>query len=138
MKDDSNNRIKPSGDYEIPDYKEMSFAKGEKILKEDDKDFGAYRILSGKVEVTKKCDDNDVSLAELEEGDIFGEMSLIDGQPHSATVTAVTDVECLFIDKVAFENEVEESSPIVREMIKALSQRLRGADSRICSRIKEE
>ncbi len=127
--------MKESGDFEMQALIEKFFDAGEVILKEGETGLMAYKIITGKVDVVKECDGNTVSLATLGEGSVFGEMSLIDENPHSATVTALTDVECICITKEAFNNEIEESSPIIQEIVKAFSQRLRGADDRICSNV---
>ncbi|MFC1563609.1 Crp/Fnr family transcriptional regulator [candidate division KSB1 bacterium] len=130
--------MKESGDYALPNLLEETFAAGNVIIKEGEMGVMAYKIVSGKVEVKKLCDDHEVILATLGEGAIFGEMSFIDDRPHSATVKALTDVECICITKESFEYELAESSPIIREVVKAFSQRLRGADDRICSNIENE
>ncbi|MCP4725093.1 MAG: cyclic nucleotide-binding domain-containing protein [bacterium] len=130
--------MKESGDFEMQALMEESFDAGDVIIREGEMGVMAYKIISGKVDVKKKCDDNIVTLATLEEGSVFGEMSLIDEKPHSATVTALTDVECICITRAAFENEISESSPIIKEIVKAFSHRLRGADDRICSNLNNE
>ena len=62
-------------------------------------------------------------------------MTLIDNKPHSATVTAVTDVECILTDKSTFENELAVSSPVIKDILEDFGERLRGADNRISSQV---
>jgi CRP/FNR family transcriptional regulator, cyclic AMP receptor protein len=64
---------------------------GEVIVQENDLGETAYLIGQGRVEVTKELDGRNVHLAYLDVGEIFGEMSMIDEKPRSATVTAVTE-----------------------------------------------
>lgn len=122
-------------DQEIPNLIERTFAPGEVILQEGESGSLAYKIISGKVEVTKKSGDSSVSLAILENNEIFGEISLIDDKPHSATVTAIDEVECICFPKEAFENELNGSSPIIQDIVRAFAGRLRGADERICATV---
>ena len=61
----------------------------------------------------------------LRPGDFFGEMSLIDGEPRSADVTAATPMRLLAIGYREFWQLLDESLPIVRKIMRALCQRLR-------------
>jgi CRP-like cAMP-binding protein len=65
-------------------------------------------IKAGEVKVTKKDPEGtEQVLALLKEGDIFGEMSFLDGRPHSASITAVHSSKILKIEKTDFDNFVE-------------------------------
>ena len=68
--------------------KTLFFKEGEVVLKEGELSFDAYIIESGVARVTKGK--LDFVLADLEEGEIFGEMGWLDRSPRSATVTAKT------------------------------------------------
>jgi len=68
--------------------KTLFFKEGEVVLKEGELSFEAYIIESGVARVTKGV--LDFVLADLEEGEIFGEMGWLDRSPRSATVTAKT------------------------------------------------
>ena len=107
------------------------FYKGEVIISEGERNRGAFRILEGKVEVSLKGSNVVTSLAILEEGEIFGEMSLIDNQPYSATVTALSDVECIILDPKAYQTEIENSGPILKELISFFAHRIRVASKKI-------
>jgi len=64
------------------------------------------------------------TLAILEAGDIVGEMSLMDGEPRSATVTALTDVRALVASRLDFHEFVEEPAGW-RTLARAMSGRIR-------------
>ena len=64
----------------------------------------------------------------LHPGDFFGEMSLIDGEPRSANVTAATPMRLLAIGYREFWQLLDESLPIVRKIMRTLCQRLRRAE----------
>ena len=64
----------------------------------------------------------------LRPGDFFGEMSLIDGEPRSADVTAATPMRLLAIGYREFWQMLDESLPIVRKIMRTLCQRIRRAE----------
>jgi CRP-like cAMP-binding protein len=78
---------------------------------------GAARILVGTREVEK-----------LEPGAIVGEMALIDKEPRSATVEAVSNCEFVCIDERRFKFLVEETPGFALGVMSTLAQRLRSAD----------
>ena len=61
----------------------------------------------------------------LRPGDFFGEMSLLDGEPRSATVTAMTDLRLLVIDRPQFWKLLNETPDLVRRILVVLSRRVR-------------
>lgn len=76
------------------------FKKGEVVISEGDKSDSLFMIKSGQVEVsTEQGDRGSVALAELKEGDFFGEVAVITGKPRTATVTALSDVELMELSK---------------------------------------
>ncbi len=66
--------------------------------------------------------------AHIGPGDFFGEMSLIDGDPRSATVKAATPMRLLVLGYREFWQLLDESLPMVRKTMRALSRRLRQAE----------
>lgn len=75
----------------------VAYRAGEQIVVEGSPTDGMYVILSGSAEITHGSGEQPVLLATLEEGDFFGELSLVDTEPRSATVTAKSDCELLMI-----------------------------------------
>jgi CRP-like cAMP-binding protein len=61
----------------------------------------------------------------LTPGDFFGEMSLLDGEPRSATVTAITDLRMLVVDRAHFWRLLNETPDLVRRILVVLSRRIR-------------
>jgi len=61
----------------------------------------------------------------LHPGDFFGEMSLLDGEPRSATVTAMTELRLLVVDRLHFWRLLNETPDLVRRMLTVLSRRVR-------------
>jgi CRP-like cAMP-binding protein len=61
----------------------------------------------------------------LSPGDFFGEMSLLDGEPRSATITAVTALRLLVVDRLHFWRLLHETPDLVRSILGVLSRRVR-------------
>ena len=95
------------------------------MVKQGDRDSGLQVVLEGGAEVFV----NDVARASLAEGDYFGEMSLIDGAPRSATVTAGADgAKTLTISPLTF-NEILDAYPEVsRGLLTHLVTRIRSLE----------
>lgn len=88
-----------------------------------------YILLEGDVKVTKMMNaDEDRLLKYLGPGDFFGEMALIHEAPRAATITAITDVSVLAIDKEGFDRALNTSPSIARAMVREVSRRLREND----------
>jgi CRP-like cAMP-binding protein/membrane protease YdiL (CAAX protease family) len=80
--------------------REQRFAPGEIILREGHNDPVVYVLIEGAAEVTKNTSIGGVQMriAALSRGDVLGELKIVDPQPSSATVTAVTQVTALAMD----------------------------------------
>ena len=63
--------------------------------------------------------------SELRPGDFFGEMSLGDGEPRSATVVATTDLRLLIVDRAHFWRLLDETPDLTRRVLTILSRRVR-------------
>ena len=79
-----------------------SFEPGEIVIQEGTKGTSAFIILSGAVEVLKRSGDKDIVVATLGEGQVFGEMGLIEDRPRSATVKAMTELRLQVISREGF------------------------------------
>ena len=107
------------------------YEAGEVIIRENDVGETAYVIAQGKVEVSKQLDGQKVHLAYLGAGETFGEMSMIDEKPRSATVTAVTETLVSEIRRDDFFNSFQTEPKVALELLKVPFDRLREADARI-------
>src|SRR5262245_4783998 len=80
-----------------------------------------FVIIDGKVAVQTQIGTGDP----LQPGDFFGEMSLLDGEPRSATITATTDVRLLVVERSHFWRLLDETPEITRRVLTVLSRRVR-------------
>jgi CPA1 family monovalent cation:H+ antiporter len=85
-----------------------------------------FVIIEGFAEVEK----DGTVLGRLGPGDVIGELSLIDGQPRSANVRAVTELKVLELAQDDFRSLIDSSPKFVQSLMKALSLRIRDMDSR--------
>ncbi len=102
------------------------FADGQVIFHQGDASGDMYVIRDGAVTVSRTEDGTETVLATLKAGDFFGEMSLFDGKPRSATVKAAGDV---IVESVSKEQLAEQvNDPVVWGMLVRLSGRIRAVD----------
>ena len=93
-----------------------------------------FFVLEGSVKVTRLSKDGrEVILAMLNEGDFFGEMSLLDGESRSANVIALEKTEVLTLDRRDFLDVVNDYPQIAVMLLKELAGRLRKSDRQIAS-----
>ncbi len=107
------------------------YEAGEVIIRENEVGETAYVIAQGKVEVSKQLNGQKVHLSYLGVGEIFGEMSMIDEKPRSATVTAVTETLVSEIRREDFFISFQREPKAALELLKVPFDRLRKADARI-------
>lgn len=100
---------------------ECSFEAGSTIFKQGDEGDALYIIVSGQVRVHI----GEKQIAVLHERECFGEMAILDDQPRSASVSAITPVTCLTIRREDFFFLLEDHFEIVRAIIRVLTERLR-------------
>jgi len=104
--------------------REVRYQAGATIVEEGEPGDVLFIITHGTVQVRRQ----DTVVAEMTVNDFFGEISLIDGEPRSATVTAINDVVLLTLNASDFRSLL--SSPYVaRAALKSLASRLREAHS---------
>jgi CRP/FNR family transcriptional regulator, cyclic AMP receptor protein len=103
----------------------VAFKAGDTIISEGDEGDTAFFIVSGAVGVVVGRGANARTVGRLETGEVFGEMSLIEPGPRSATVTAACDTECLAASYQDFIAAIEENPERAVGFMKTLVRRLR-------------
>ena len=104
------------------------------VLEGDDSVQALYLIATGSVQVYMTgIDGRETILSFLERGDFFGEMSLIDGEPRSASVRTVTDAKLLVIHRESFLSLLRKTPEIAMSLMSELCKRLRKANRQIGS-----
>ena len=104
------------------------------IVSREEPGTALFLLVAGKVKVVLYGPSGrEVILSMLKDGDFFGEMSLLDGQPRSASVVAIADSEVLILDRGDFVRFVENRPSVGLSMLAEMSRRLREADAKIGS-----
>ncbi|MBN1627069.1 MAG: cyclic nucleotide-binding domain-containing protein [Deltaproteobacteria bacterium] len=98
----------------IPHVKISRFPAGATIFSQGDIASELYFIVKGVVQVIRVSDSDTKIIAELRDGDIFGEIALISDMPRTATIRALTDITVCTIHKIEFEHLIKQS-PAIRE-----------------------
>lgn len=102
------------------------------IFKEGDEGHDAYIVLSGSVDiVTKNNDGKYTKLRELGEGELFGEMSLLNNSKRSAHALTKEGCELLVISQSLLEDKLKESDPFIRYWIEFLVERILDISKRV-------
>lgn len=108
------------------------FKRGEIIVEQGKKTNALFILLNGRARViTADSRGREVILATLHPGDHIGEMSLIDNEPHSATVRAEVQTDVLMLGRLEFARCLPENSSMAYAIMRGLVQRLRQADRKI-------
>lgn len=108
------------------------YRRGDVIMEQGQKSDFLAILLTGRARVlTSDERGREVFLATLHPGDHLGEMSLIDNQPHSATVRADIQTDVLLLGRAEFARCLPENNAMAYAIMKGLVQRLRQADRKI-------
>ncbi|MDP2340374.1 MAG: mechanosensitive ion channel family protein [Deltaproteobacteria bacterium] len=99
------------------------FTKGEVITRQGAEAHWLYLVVRGEVAVRIAVDGADKEVATMGPGEVFGEMSLLTGEPRAASVYALTDVECWRLDQEAFRQVIQERPEIAVPMATLLAER---------------
>ena len=106
---------------------ELSFPAKHSIFTQGQEGRSLYIVVKGRVRV--HIGDRDV--AQLSEGTTFGEMSLFDAEPRSASVTTIEPSECLMLTQQQLYDAIEETPGIAINIIRMLSRRTRELNQKI-------
>jgi CRP/FNR family cyclic AMP-dependent transcriptional regulator len=105
---------------------ELDVTAGDELVTEGRIGREFFLILSGDAVVRR----DGKQLAELGAGQWFGELSLIDHKPRSATVVAVTDMKLLVLAPAEFAGLLETVPSMAAKLLRTMAHRLREADER--------
>ena len=110
----------------VSESREVKHHPGHHIADEGLGALAFHLILDGEAKVSR----GGSTLRTLGPGEYFGEISIIDGKPRSATVEAAGDLTTLAIPYQSFQNLLDEDPAFARSLLNTLCARLRDAESR--------
>src|SRR3989304_3553806 len=114
-----------------------TYQDGEAIIRQGEPGDRMYVIQSGCAAVIAQIGGKEIHIANLNVGDIFGEMALFDKEVRSATVRAVGEARLLSIDRQGFLRRVNEDPSLAYRILQQMSARLRKMNTEI-SQLKRE
>jgi CRP/FNR family cyclic AMP-dependent transcriptional regulator len=107
-----------------------------RLFRQGDKGDAMYLIESGRVRISiRDEEDHELTLAELAQGDFFGEMAIIDGRQRSADAQVIEDARLAILSREAFLSFVRNNPDVALKMLSALTDRLRRTDELLRSRV---
>lgn len=113
---------------------ERRFASGTFILREGDEDAFIYVLIEGVAQIVKSTSIGEqMHMAELRSGDVLGELKIVDPQPSSASIVAVTEVIAIAIDLDGFAQSgalAAIRATVVSNVGRILAERLRASTGR--------
>ena len=108
------------------------FKRGEALVEQGQKSNALFILLTGRARVmTSDSRGRELILATLAQGDYLGEMSIIDNEPHSATVRAEVQTDVLMLGRAEFARCLTENASMSLVVMRGLVKRLRHADRKI-------
>lgn len=105
----------------VPYFQLLQVNAGNLIFQEGDPGESLYIIIQGQVRVYNTKG----TIATLGQNEVFGEFSLWDSQPRSASVISESDTKLIYLDKNTFDSIIIERPEILKSIIKVLCRRLR-------------
>ncbi|RMH64836.1 MAG: DUF4388 domain-containing protein [Calditrichaeota bacterium] len=107
-----------------------TYPAGTRIIREGAPGDAFYIIRDGSVMVSAymENEDDEIVLTHLKAGDHFGEMALISGEPRSASVTAISDLQVWKLEKATFDELILHNPSITLTLTHLLTQRLKTAN----------
>jgi len=107
----------------------ISFSPGERVFTEGEVGTTMFIVQSGRVRLFRESGAKAVAIAEMEKGDFFGEMSLLEATPRNMSAEAIDAVELIEINSTTFDRMIRSNIEIAVRMLRKLSGRLQKAES---------
>ena len=109
---------------------------GTPLFRAGDKGDAMYLIQSGRIRIAVSDEDGrEIVLAELAQGDFFGEMAIIDGKQRSADATVIEDARLAVLSREDFLRFINSHPGVALEMLSAVFHRLRTTDKMLQQRV---
>ncbi len=117
----------------------LLFSKGEILVQQGDSGDSLFIITNGKVDVSVSDDSGRrTHLADLQSGSYFGEMSLLTGEPRSASVIALAETEVIVVEKMGMAVLLENEESIIEPLSAILQRRLEDLSGRVIDQTTKE
>lgn len=111
--------------------KKRTFSAGQMIFEQGDPGDCAYLVENGQVQIFLNGSNGYFPLTVFSEGEVFGEMALIDNQSRSAAAKAITDCSLIVVTREQLIERMGAADPVVRILLRVLLQRIRVQNGRL-------
>ena len=101
-----------------------SFTKGSIVFCEGEPGHELFIIQKGSVKIVKITEDNEILLAVLKTGDIFGEMALLESKPRAAGAVAYEDCQLMAVNRENFQQMIKTQPQLIARITTLLSERI--------------
>ena len=118
--------------------KVRNLVRGDVLFESGDDPDSLFVVLSGRIAISignRPYDHRESVIALMDEGDLFGEMGMLDDSKRSAGARALEATAVLEIPYSAVRNELDNSRPLMWNVIKLLSNRLRAMDKALADSV---
>ena len=105
--------------------REREYQPGEELMRQGDTGVGLFILTQGRVRVTQGRQGETYDLGVLEHGQVFGELSLLDDMPRTATITAIEPSTVIIVPVWDFRAALRENPTMALSLLASLSQRIR-------------
>lgn len=105
--------------------RERQYQPGEDLVRQGDTGVGLFILTSGRVRVTQSRQGQQYDLGVLDHNQVFGEISLLDDLPRTATVTAIEPCSVIIVPIWDFRAALRENPTMALALLSSLSQRIR-------------
>lgn len=117
----------------------LLYGPGEMVLRQGDEGRSLFVVLRGRIEIlVRGADGRRVAVAEMAAGEVIGEMSLLTGEPRSADVRALSEVEVLEVRKEDVRDLLTENEALAGALAEEVSQRVAHRDDVLAQSVPEE
>ena len=112
--------------------REVSLAPGDVLFEQGEESDGLYIVITGIVRIYLTAGDGrEATISLLEDGEMIGEIALLDGLPRSAGAAALTPTKLIFIPHRPFCDLLDSSTQLSRQVMLMLCERLRAANKQV-------
>jgi len=116
--------------------REVTLPASSILFEQGEESDGLYIVASGIVRIYLTAEDGrEATISLLEDGEMIGEIALLDGLPRSAGAAALTDTKLMFIPHKPFCDLLDSSPKLSRQVTLMLCERLRAANSQVAQAI---
>jgi CRP-like cAMP-binding protein len=113
----------------------QTFDDGEVVVREGEETREMFIIREGRIEILKQVGGHEVRLAVLERGSFFGEMSLLEGLPRSATARAIGKTELVVLRPGSLLVQIRRDPTFAFELLQQMSRRVRELNDKLVLKV---